>query len=30
VSARGVGHTLHAHVGGGLPDIDSAPFNIMM
>jgi hypothetical protein len=28
ISAAGVGYTLHAHVGGGLADLDSDPFNI--
>jgi hypothetical protein len=30
ISAPGVGYTLHAHVGSGLPDIDSDPFTITM
>jgi hypothetical protein len=30
ISAPGVGYTLHAHVGGGLPDFDSDPFTITM
>jgi hypothetical protein len=30
ISLPGVGYTLHAHVGSGLPDIDSDPFTITM
>jgi hypothetical protein len=30
IDQPGVGYTLHATVGGGLPDIDSNPFNITM
>jgi hypothetical protein len=28
IDMPGMGYTLHATVGGGLPDIDSGPFNI--
>ena len=28
INLAGTGYTLHATVGGGLPDIDSDPFNI--
>jgi hypothetical protein len=30
IRAAGVGYTLHATVGGGVPGIDSDPFNITM
>jgi hypothetical protein len=30
INLPGVGYTLHAHVGGGLADIDSDPFTITM
>jgi hypothetical protein len=30
INLPGVGYTLHAHVGGGLADIDSNPFTITM
>jgi hypothetical protein len=30
IDLAGVGYTLHASIGGGLPDIDSDPFNITM
>jgi hypothetical protein len=30
IDLAGAGYTLHATVGGGLPDIDSGPFNITM
>ena len=29
IDQPGVGYTLHASIGGGLPDIESNPFNIM-
>jgi hypothetical protein len=29
IDTSGAGYTLHATVGGGLPDIDSGPFNII-
>jgi hypothetical protein len=29
IDLAGMGYTLHASVGGGLPDLDSNPFNIM-
>jgi hypothetical protein len=28
IDQPGMGYTLHATIGGGLPDIDSNPFNI--
>jgi hypothetical protein len=28
IDLAGIGYTLHASIGGGLPDIDSNPFNI--
>jgi hypothetical protein len=28
IDLAGTGYTLHATIGGGLPDIDSSPFNI--
>jgi hypothetical protein len=30
INLAGAGYTLHASVGGGLPDIDSNPFNVTM
>jgi hypothetical protein len=30
IDQPGVGYTLHAHVGGRLPDLDSDPFTITM
>jgi hypothetical protein len=30
INLAGMGYTLHAHVGGGLPDLDSDPFTITM
>jgi hypothetical protein len=30
IDMTGTGYTLHATVGGGLPDIDSNPFDITM
>jgi hypothetical protein len=30
IDLAGAGYTLHARVGGGLPDLDSKPFNITM
>jgi hypothetical protein len=30
VDLAGMGYTLHASIGGGLPDLDSNPFNITM
>jgi hypothetical protein len=29
IDLPGIGYTLHATIGGGLPDIDSSPFNIL-
>jgi len=29
IDLAGTGYTLHASIGGGLPDIDSNPFNIL-
>jgi hypothetical protein len=29
IDLAGAGYTLHATVGGGLPDLDSSPFNIL-
>jgi hypothetical protein len=29
IDLPGMGYTVHATVGGGLPDIDSGPFNII-
>jgi hypothetical protein len=29
IDTPGMGYTLHATIGGGVPDIDSAPFNIL-
>src|SRR5262249_5754127 len=30
IDQPGAGYTLHATVGGGLPDIDSNPFNVTL
>jgi hypothetical protein len=30
IDVAGLGYTLHASLGGGLPDLDSNPFNITM
>jgi hypothetical protein len=30
IDVAGLGYTLHAGMGGGLPDLDSNPFNITM
>ena len=30
IDLAGIGYTLHASVGGGLPDLDSDPFNVTL